>query len=103
MTKIIGSLSRLLWDTDLIATRFLLALAEMLWAIMLVWPGETFSRPTYLNMAALMSEGAWAIVFALSSITQRLLTTCIKREITILSMTCLTSTIIYCLMPPVLT
>lgn len=70
MTKWISSLSRLIWDTDLIATRFLLALAEMLWAFMLLWPGETFSRPTYTNMATLMNEHAWAIVFACSAITQ---------------------------------
>lgn len=70
MTKWISSISRLIWDTDLIATRFLLALAEMLWAIMLLWPGETFSRPTYAHMAAIMVEQAWAVVFAGSAITQ---------------------------------
>lgn len=68
--KLITSLSRLLWDTDLVATRFLLAIAEFLWAIMLLWPGDTFGRPTYSHMAVVMSEDAWALTFLLSAITQ---------------------------------
>jgi len=70
MTKIINAMSRLMWDTDLVATRFLLALAEFLWAIMLMWPGDTFGRPTYHHMAVVMPEQAWALVFLVSSITQ---------------------------------
>lgn len=64
------SMSRLLWDTDLIGTRFLLAVAEALWALMLFWPGDTFGRPTYSVMAAVFSEPAWAMIFLASSATQ---------------------------------
>ena len=70
MRQIINSLSKLLWDTDLIATRFLLAMAEFMWAFLLVWPGETFSRPTYNHMAMVLPEEGWAVIFALSSVTQ---------------------------------
>ena len=70
MKKILHSASRLLWDSDLVATRFLLAIAEFLWAVMLFWPGDTFSRPTYSVMALVANETAWACVFMLSSVTQ---------------------------------
>lgn len=63
-------ISRALFDSDLIATRLLLALAELLWAAMLWWPGDTFGRPTYSHMAHVMSEDAWGLVFALSAVTQ---------------------------------
>ena len=45
------------FDTDPIATRFILAMAEFLWAAMLWWPGDTFGRPTYAIMARVMPEG----------------------------------------------
>lgn len=67
MTK---RLSAAFFDTDLIATRFILAMAEFLWAAMLWWPGDTFGRPTYTIMARVMPEDAWGLVFALSSVTQ---------------------------------
>jgi len=70
MNKIIHSTSRLLWDSDLVGTRFILAIAEFLWALMLVWPGDTFERPTYLVMSHVFNEPTWAFVFLASSITQ---------------------------------
>lgn len=70
MDKIIHATSRLLWDTDLIGTRFLLAVAEALWALMLFWPGDTFGRPTYSVMATAFNETVWAILFLMSAITQ---------------------------------
>ena len=70
MNKYITSLSRALWDSDLIATRITLFLGELFWAIMLLWNGDTFSRPTYAHMALIMNEELWALVFALSAITQ---------------------------------
>lgn len=69
-TLIVSPLSRAIFDSDLIATRLTLAMAELCWALMLFWPGETFDRPTYTVMAHVMSEPAWAAVFALSSVTQ---------------------------------
>ena len=74
--KIIDSLSRALWDTDLVSSRLVLGIAEMFWAILLFWPGETFSRPTYSMMAHVMCEEAWAVVFALSSATQFTIVIC---------------------------
>ena len=59
-----------IFDSDLIATRLLLAFAEFLWAVMLIWPGDTFGRPTYALMAELATEEALACVFGLTSYLQ---------------------------------
>lgn len=68
--KYLRACSRALWDSDLIASRLTLFLAELLWAAMLLWPGDTFDRPTYTAMAHVMSEELWAFVFAMSAATQ---------------------------------
>jgi len=68
--KYLRACSNALWDSDLIASRLTLFLAEALWALMLFWPGETFDRPTYSAMSHVFSEEAWAFVFAFSAITQ---------------------------------
>ena len=56
--------------SDLHGVRFTLGLSELLWAITLLWVGDTFGRPTYTVMAHVMSENAWGFVFLLSSLTQ---------------------------------
>lgn len=68
--QVLSSLSRLLWDTDMVATRFILGIAEALWALMLIWPGDTFTRPTYSHMKVVMYEEAWALLFLISAVTQ---------------------------------
>lgn len=68
--KYLRACSRALWDSDLVASRLTLFLAELLWAAMLLWPGDTFDRPTYTAMAHVMSEELWAFVFAMSAATQ---------------------------------
>lgn len=67
---IVNSISRALFDTDLIMTRLLLAIAEFLWGALLMWPGNLFARPTYLVMSHVMQEEAWAAVFLMSSAMQ---------------------------------
>lgn len=62
--------SQLIFDTDLIGTRFTLGLAELIWAATLFWPGNTFDRPTYDVMAHLFSEQIWGLIFLLSGVTQ---------------------------------
>lgn len=62
--------SRAAFDSDLIATRMTLAVAELIWAIMLFWPGNTFERPTYTIMGELSPEIAWACAFLFSGIVQ---------------------------------
>lgn len=59
-----------IFDSDLIATRLLLAFAEFLWAAMLFWPGETFGRPTYTLMSEAMPEDAWGVIFGLTACCQ---------------------------------
>ena len=68
--RMLKSLSRAIWDTDLVSSRMTLAFGELAWAVMLLWVGDTFGRPTYSHMASVMPEEAWAIVFMLSGITQ---------------------------------
>ncbi|MDD2728160.1 hypothetical protein [Malikia sp.] len=59
-----------LFDSDLISTRLALATAEMCWAIMLLWPGDTFERPTYTVMSHVAPELVWAIAFLVTSVVQ---------------------------------
>lgn len=68
--KYVTSFSRIIWDSDLVATRLSLAIAEFFWAIMLLWPGTSFERPTYLGMSQIFNEEAWGLVFLLSAVTQ---------------------------------
>ncbi len=64
------ALKRVVWKSDLIASRITLAIGEFFWAIMLLWPGDTFSRPTYDHMSNIMPEELWGIVFLISSTIQ---------------------------------
>lgn len=63
-------LIKIVFYSDLHATRLILAFAEALWAMTLLWPGQTFGRPTYLVMSRILPEEAWGLIFALSAITQ---------------------------------
>jgi len=66
----VPAMSRALFDSDLVITRLLLGFSELLWAILLAWPGQTFDRPTYHYMSHVMSEEAWAFTFLFSGLTQ---------------------------------
>lgn len=70
MSRIIDPMSRALFDSDLICTRLTLALAELCWFLMLLWPGDTFDRPTYTVMSVAASEMAWAAIFGATSFFQ---------------------------------
>lgn len=77
---IIDSLTSALWNTNMVVTRLLLGVAEFWWFVLLIWPGDTFGRPTYSHMASVMSEWAWALVFFASSVTH--ITIVIRRDFT---------------------
>ena len=68
--RALRGMSSALFDSDLIASRLVLFLAEALWAIMLFWPGDTFGRPTYSEMAKLAPELVWATAFGISAVLQ---------------------------------
>ena len=70
MSRAICGMSRALFDSDLIATRLALFIAEALWAVMLFWPGDTFERPTYSAMGVVASELVWACAFGISAVLQ---------------------------------
>lgn len=68
--RFVSGMSSALFDSDLVATRLALAFAELCWAIMLLWPGDTFGRPTYTIMAHIAPELCWAVAFLATSILQ---------------------------------
>lgn len=70
MSRIVDPLSRAIFDSDLISTRLTLALAELCWCLMLLWPGDTFDRPTYLVMSAAAGEMYWAAIFGVTAFIQ---------------------------------
>lgn len=70
MTNFRSRFYNLFFHSDLHATRFTLAVAEMIWAVTLFWSGDTFNRPTYAEMSRIAIEEVLAIVFAFSSVTQ---------------------------------
>lgn len=70
MSQALCGMSRALFDSDLIATRLALFLAEAMWAVMLWWPGDTFVRPTYREMSLIAPEWVWAGAFGLSAACQ---------------------------------
>ena len=69
-SKMIDALSKALFDTDLVATRLMLFIAETMWALMLLWPGATFEREVYAIMSDVAAEAAWAFVFAVTAAFQ---------------------------------
>ena len=69
-TRLVHSASRALFDSDLVASRLIIALAEWWWFALLMWPGDTMARPTYKIMGHAMTEEAWAMVFMLSAVMQ---------------------------------
>lgn len=52
------------------SARFTLAMAETIWAITLLWPGDTFDRPTYALMSLIAGENAWGLAFLATAFTQ---------------------------------
>lgn len=63
-------IAHIMWQSDLEATRFALAMGSLLWALFLFWPGELFnpSRTTYVVMAEIAPEGCWAAAFLVQGI-----------------------------------
>lgn len=68
--SIIHSATKALFDSDLVASRLIIATAEWFWFILLMWPGDTMERPTYHIMGHIMHEEAWALLFMFSAIMQ---------------------------------
>ena len=68
--KMVSAVRRILFEDQFVGTRLILALSEFTWAILLLWPGDSFSRPTYSVMAKVMPEEAWGFVFLASGVTQ---------------------------------
>lgn len=67
---IVALLRNMFWGTDIRPAQIMLGLSSLLWALMLVHPGDTFQRQTYAVMAAIGSEHAWAAAFVLVGVSQ---------------------------------
>jgi len=64
-------LKYIMYKSDLVGTRLTLGISELVWAVALLMPGETFTRSkTYHGMANVMSEETWGIVWLLSGCFQ---------------------------------
>lgn len=70
MNKICSRLFIVFFYSDLHSVRFILGLAELLWAIALWWPGDTFTCPTYIGMRHALPEKMWGLAFFLTSVVQ---------------------------------
>ena len=68
--RFLGGMTSALFDSDLIASRLALAFAELCWAIMLFWPGDSMVRPTYATMAMIAPEWCWGLTFLFTSLIQ---------------------------------
>ena len=65
------ALSKLIWDTDLTSFRFILALAELIWALELFWPGNTLDlKYSTYNFVGIIPEVIWALIFLISGTFQ---------------------------------
>lgn len=58
-------LYQLLGQTDMSAVRLLLAVASIVWAILLLWPGDLFApdRQAYALMSRIAPEETWGVLF----------------------------------------
>lgn len=70
-----GLLLSRLWSliaySDTTPTRFMLALAATLWAIGLMWPGDSLERPGYLYMRWIVGDNAefkWGLFWTLHAV-----------------------------------
>lgn len=61
-----NKLNHLFNDSDLLAIRFMLATGSLLWGAMLLWPGDTFTRPMFSVVRQVMPEIFWAVLFLIS-------------------------------------
>lgn len=66
--KFIGRLWSLIAYSDTTPTRFMIALAATCWALLLLYPGDTFDRPVYRYMREVVgdyAEAKWCIAWAI--------------------------------------
>lgn len=68
--NISSRLKYLLWKADLEMTRLVLAVGSILWALLLLLPGQLFTqeRTTYLIMSKIGSEVTWGVLFLLQGL-----------------------------------
>lgn len=58
----------LFWYADTRIARVWLAMASWAWAVMLLWPGDSFNRSVYHIMDQLAPETVWGLSFLLHGI-----------------------------------
>lgn len=71
MKKLAEKITYLAFFSDLHGTRFALMLSEIIWAIALWLPGDTFGRPTYHLMEQMIhDEDIWGVIWFVSAMLQ---------------------------------
>jgi hypothetical protein len=68
--KTVNAFSRTLFDTELIMLRILLGLSELFWAILLLWPGNSFAQPYYAHLNKYIDETQLAAIFIVFAVIQ---------------------------------
>jgi hypothetical protein len=58
----------IIFSYDLEALKLILFASSILWSLLLLWPGETFGRPTYEMMSKVMDEITWGVAFLLHGV-----------------------------------
>lgn len=66
-SKLFGNM---FWTTDIRPAQVMLGWSSVIWAVMLVWPGDTFTRQTYAVMAEIAPEPVWAGAFLIVGLIQ---------------------------------
>ena len=59
----VSTLCHLAFDSNTEATRVVVAIGSLLWGIMLLMPGDTFSRPMFSVLNDTLSETNWGMLF----------------------------------------
>lgn len=59
----VSTLCHLAFDSNTEATRVVVAIGSLLWGIMLLMPGDTFSRPMFSVLNGTLSENTWGMLF----------------------------------------
>lgn len=62
------NLHRIFWKSNTESIQMFISLASLIWAFLLFWPGDTFSRPTYKLMEEFGSEHVWATLFLIQGV-----------------------------------
>lgn len=68
--RTVTAFSKALFDSELVMLRIMLGVSELFWAILLFWPGDSFSQPYYSTINKYIDETQLATIFMVFALTQ---------------------------------